>query len=323
MERRTFLRVITGGLLAAPRAVEAQPARKVVRIGYLGYSSPALEQHLVEALRQGLRELGYVESQNLVIEYRSAGGNRQRFPELVADLVGLKVDVIVTLATPAALAARQATTTIPIVVAAMADPVQDGLVASLARPGGNITGSTFLGPRLVPKRLELLKEVSPKAFRVALLWHPGIYSERTMKEMLQETVVAARSLGMQTQLVGATSPADFAKAFSAMSRVRADALVVFPSPMLYLEYKSIVDLVAQNRLPAVYPWREAVDAGGLIAYGANIPDMLRHAAAVVDRVLKGAKPADLPIEQPTTYELVINLKTAKTPVLQRADQVIE
>jgi ABC-type uncharacterized transport system substrate-binding protein len=236
----------------------------------------------------------------------------------------------VTLATPAALAAKQATNTIPIVVAAMADPVRDGLVASLAGSGGNITGSTFLGPELVPKRLELLKEAVPRASRVAVLWHPGVYSERTMRDMLQETEVAARALGVHLQLLGAGGPNDFERAFSAMSRARVDALVVFPSPMLYLEHRRIVDLVAKHQLPAVYPWREAVDAGGLMAYGASIPDMLRHAAIYVDKILKGAKPGDLPIEQPTRFELVINLKTAKAlgikipqSVLIRADEVIQ
>ena len=330
MDRRAFLGTLAGSLLAVPLAAEAQQAGKVYRIGYLGYSSPSLERVLVEAFRQRLRDFGYLEGQNLVLEYRSAEGKRERLPELAADLVRLKVDVIVALATPEALAAKQATITIPIVVAAMADPVGDGLVASLARPGANVTGSTFLGPRLVPKRLELLKEIDPGASRVAVLWHPGVYSDRTMREMLQETEGAARALRMQLQLVGAGGPDDFGKAFSAMSRDHADALVVFPSPMLYLEYRSIVNLVAQNRLPAVYPWREAVDVGGLIAYGANIPDTLRYAAVVVAKILKGAKPADLPIEQPTKFDLVINLKTAKVlgltippSLLQRADQVIE
>ena len=203
-----------------------------------------------------------------------------------------------TLATPAALAAKQATSTIPIVVAAMADPVGDGLVASLARPGANVAGSTFLGPRLVPKRLELLKEIVPGASRVAVLWHLGVYSDRTMREMLQETEGAARALRIQLQLVGAGDPGDFGKAFSAMSRDRADAVVVFPSPMLYLEHRNIVTLVAQNRLPAVYPWREAVDDGGLVAYGTNIPDTLRHAAVVVDKILKGAKAATSPLNSP-------------------------
>jgi putative ABC transport system substrate-binding protein len=316
-------------IVGAPLAATAQSPAKVLRIGYLGYSSPALERHLVEAFRQRLRDLGYVESQTAAIEYRSAEGKLERLPELAAELVGLKVDVIVTLATPAALAAKQATSTIPIVVAAMADPVRDGLVASLARPGGNITGSTFLGPELVPKRLELLKEAVPKVSRVAVLWHPGVYSERTMRDMVKETEGAARTLGVQLQLLGVGGPNDFARAFSAMSRDRADALVVFPSPMLYLEHRRIVDLVAKNHLPAVYPWREAVDAGGLMAYGASIPDMIRHAAIYVDKILKGAKPGDLPVEQPTKYELVINLKTAKAlgitipqSILIRADELI-
>jgi putative ABC transport system substrate-binding protein len=298
MDRRAFIGTLAGGLLATPLAAEAQTAGKVLRIGYLGYSSPTLERDLVKAFRQGLRDLGYVESRNLVIEYRSAGGKRERFPELAGELVRLKVDVIVTLATPAVLAAKQATTTIPIVVAAMADPVGDGLVASLARPGANVAASTFLGPRLVPKRLELLKEIVPGASRVAVLWHLGVYSDRTMREMLQETEGAARALRIQLQLVGAGDPGDFGKAFSAMSRDRADAVVVFPSPMLYLEHRNIVTLVAQNRLPAVYPWREAVDDGGLVAYGTNIPDTLRHAVVVVDKILKGAKAATSPLNSP-------------------------
>jgi putative ABC transport system substrate-binding protein len=222
------------------------------------------------------------------------------------------------------------TRSIPIVVAAMADPARDGLVASLARPGANITGSTFLGPELIPKRLGLLKEVVPAASRVAVLWHPGVYSEQTMAGMLEQTEIGARKLTVQLQLLGARGPDDFDAAFSAMIRDRAEALLVFPSPMLYLEHKRIVDLATRNRLPTIYPWREAVDAGGLISYGANIPDMLRRAAVLVGKILRGAKPADLPVEQPTTFELVLNLKTAKALGLEisptlvvRADEVIE
>jgi ABC-type uncharacterized transport system substrate-binding protein len=329
MRRREFI-----GLLAAtaawPFAARAQKSSKVPRIGYLGYSVPALEQHLLAAFRLGLRDAGYIESKNVAIEYRSAEGKLERLPGLAAELVRLNVDVIVTLATPGALAAKQATTTIPIVVASMADPARDGLVASLARPGGNVTGSTFLGPELIPKRLGLLKEVLPSASRVAVLWHPGVYSEHTMAEMLNETEGAARALRVQLQLLEAGGPNEFDEAFSAMSREHADALLVFPSPMLYLEHKRIVDLAAKNRMPTVYPWREAVDAGGLIAYGASIPDMSRHAAVIVDKVLKGANPADLPIEQPTKFELVVSLKAAKAlglsisrDFLLIADEVIE
>jgi putative tryptophan/tyrosine transport system substrate-binding protein len=249
---------------------------------------------------------------------------------LANELLGLNVDIIVTLATPGALAAKQATNTVPIVVAAMADPARDGLVASLSRPGGNVTGATFLGPELIPKRLGLLKEVVPAASRVAVLWHPDVYSERTMGDMLNETEAAARKLRVQLQLLGVQDANEFDGAFSAMSRNRADALLVFPSPMLYLEYRRIVNLVTKIRLAAVYPWREAVDAGGLMSYGASIPDMMRHAAFLVGRIFAGAKPADLPIEQPTKFELVVNLKSASAlgleippTTLVRADEVIE
>src|SRR6266699_2772916 len=213
------------GLRMAPLGAEASPAGKVYRLGYLSSISPSAASSLHAAFRQGLRDLGYVEGQNVAIEYRSAEGKLAQLPTLAAELVGLKVDVIVTLGgTPAAQAAKQATTTIPIVVAAMADPVRDGLVASLARPGGNITGSTFLGPELVPKRLEFLKEAVPGASRVAVLWHPGVYGEHTMRDMVQETEGAAQTLGVQLQLLGAEGPNDFDSAFAAMSRGRADAL---------------------------------------------------------------------------------------------------
>ena len=292
-----------------PFATLAQKSAKLPRVGYLGYSAAGLEQHLLATFEKCLADVGYVEGKNLAIEYRSEG-KLERLPELAAQLVALNVDVIVTLATPGALAAKNATNTIPIVVVAMADPVRDGLVASLARPGGNITGSTFLGPELIPKRLGLLKQVVPSASRVAVLWHPGVYSEQTMKEMVSETEEAARALGVQLQFLGASSPSDLDEAFSAASREHAEALLVFPSPMLYLEYKHIVDLVTKNRLPAMYPWREAVDAGGLMSYGASIPDLIIHAAVQVGKILKGAAPAELPIEQPTKFELVINLKAA-------------
>jgi putative ABC transport system substrate-binding protein len=216
------------------------------------------------------------------------------------------------LSTTAARAARQATSTIPIVAINMADPVGDELVASLARPGGNVTGTTFLGPELVAKRLQLLREVVPQLSRVAVLWHPRAYSDRTMAGMLKEIEGAARTLGVQLQLVSAAGPDDIAAAFSAMTRERAEALIVFPSPMLFSEYGRIATLAADNRLPAMYAAREGVDAGGLMSYGVNQPDLSRQTATYVDKILKGAKPAELPVAQPTKFELVINLKTAKT-----------
>ncbi len=320
------------GMVLTPPAAAAQQARKVHRIGIL-LSGPAEQQPIravLDAFRQGLRELGYVEGQNIVIEYRSTQGRVERFLDLAAELGRLKVDLILAGPTPAASAAKQATSTIPIVAAAMGDPVEDGLVASLARPGGNITGLTYLGPELVAKRLQLLKEAVPGVSRVATLWHPGAYGERTMRGMLKETEVAARALGVQLQLVEVRGPNDFDKAFSAMTRERAGALIQLPSTMFFVEHRRIVDLAAKSRLPAIYETREYVEAGGLMAYGANIPDLFRRAAVYVDKILKGAKPADLPVEQPTKFELVINMKTAKALGLTipqsmfiRADEVIQ
>ena len=323
--------VLALSLLAAPLAAEAQQAAKVARIGYLS-PNLAASPHLREAFRQGLRDLGYVEGRNVVIEYRDAEGKVERLPALAAELVALKVDVIVAEGgnTLVPLAAKQATRTIPIVFAAAADPVGSGLVTSLARPGGNVTGLSSLGPELVGKRLELLTQAVPGVGRVAVLWLPGALGERTEKDMLTGAEVAARALGVRLQFVEARGPADFDRAFSDMTRARAGALTVLPSNMFLREHRRLVDLAAKNRLPAVYTSREFVDAGGLMSYGANLTDLFRRAATYVDKILKGAKPGDLPVEQPTKFELVINLKTAKAlgltippSVLARADQIIE
>jgi ABC-type uncharacterized transport system substrate-binding protein len=327
MDRRTFLLATAGSLLGAPLAAEAQPAAKVARIGILALNL-APNPHLREAFLQGLRDLGYVEGRNVVIEYRDAEGKPERLPALAAELVALKVDVIVAPATVAALAAKQATTTVPIVSVAV--PVTGGLVTSLARPGGNVTGLAFFAPELVGKCLEQLTQAVPAVNRVAALWQPGSHGERTEKDMLKAAEAAARALGVRFQLLEARGPADFDRAFSDMTRARAGALTVLPSNMFVNELRRLVDLAAKNRLPAVYPWREFVDAGGLMAYGANVADLFRRTATYVDKILKGAKPGDLPVEQATKFELVINLKTAKAlgltippSVLQRADQVIE
>jgi putative ABC transport system substrate-binding protein len=321
-------------MFAAPLAAEAQQhTGKVPRIGMLLAFSPEHPQarEWSNAFREGLRELGYVEGQNIAIESRSAQGRFERVPDLLADLARLNVDVIFSMAgTPAARAAKQAYITIPFVAPAMGDPVSDGLIASLAHPGGYITGSSFLGPGLVSKRLELLKEAVPGASHVAALWHPGAYGERTMSDMLKETEAAAQALRVQLQLLEARGAYDFDGAFSEMTRQRAGALIVLPSPMFYGEHRRIVDLARKNRLPASYAFREAVAAGGLMSYGASLLDLARRAATQVDKILKGAKPADLPVEQPTKFELVINLKTAKTlgltippSLLLRADEVIQ
>jgi putative ABC transport system substrate-binding protein len=329
MQRRTFMALVSGGLLVAPLAAQGQPAGKVARIGFLGFNRAAFP-HVIEAFRQGLRDLGYVEGRNLVIEYRDAEGKYDRFPALAAELVALKVDVIVTGSTPGALAAKQVTRTIPIVFSAAADPVTSGLVTSLARPGGNVTGLYVLAPELVGKSLAQLKQAVPGVGRVAVLWHPGAYGERTERDMLKAAEVAAQALGVRLQFVEARGPADFDRAFSDMTRARAGALAVLPSTMFNSERRRLADLAAKNRLPAVYPWREFVDAGGLMSYGASLADMIRRAATYVDKILKGAKPADLPVEQPTKFELVINLKAAKAlgltipqSLLLRADEVIQ
>jgi putative tryptophan/tyrosine transport system substrate-binding protein len=323
--------ILAFSLILVPLAAEAQPP-KVARLGYLvtgSLESPEVRARR-DAFRTGLRELGYVEGQNIVIEYRGAEGKIERLRGLATELTRLKVDLIMAVATPAARAAQQATSAIPIVATAMGDPVRDGLVASLARPGGNVTGTTFLGPELVPKRLELLKQALPRVSRVAGLWHPGAFSEGTMRDMLKETEAAARTLGVQLQLVAVRGPDEFDRAFSTMISERAEALLVFPSTMLFAEGKRIVDLAAKHRLPSMFNAREFVDLGGLIAYGASLSDLNRRAATYVDKILKGAKPADLPVEQPTKFELVVNLKTAKAlgltipqSLVLRADEVIQ
>ena len=322
--------VLTLSVILVPLVVEAQQAAKIAQLGYLG-TDRAASPHLREAFRQGLRDLGYVEGRNLVIEYRYSEGKPEWFAALAAELVALKVDVIVASSTPAALAAKQATRTIPIVLTGAGDPVTSGLVTSLARPGGNVTGLSILSPELVGKRLELLTQAVPGVSHVAVLWQPGGgLGERTEKDMLKGAEVAARALGVRPQFVEARGSADFDRAFSDMTRARAGALTVLPSPMLNNERRRLVDLAAKNRLPAVYPLRVFVDVGGLMSYGANLADMFRRAATYVDKILKGAKPADLPIEEPTKFELVINLKAAKAlgltipqTLLQRADQVIQ
>ena len=330
IDRRAFLAGTGAVLLAAPLIAQAQQAAKVARIGYLTGANPSASPHQTEAFRQGLRDLGYVEGRDLVIEYRSAEGRIERLPALAAELVALKVDVIVAPATPAALAATHATRTLPIIFAVAADPVTSGLVTSLARPSGNVTGLSVFAPELVGKGLELLTQAVPGVTRVAVLWHPGVLGERTEKDLLKEADVAARALGMRPQFVEAQGSADFDRAFSDMTRGRAGALTVLPSVTFSNERRRLVDLAAKHQLPAVYPAREYVDAGGLMAYGPNVADLFRRAATYVDKILKGAKPGDLPVEQPMKFELVINLKTAKAlgltipqSVLGRADEVIQ
>ena len=329
MKRRTFLALVPGSLLAGALAAEAQPAAKVPRIGYLGVDR-ASGHHVREAFLQGLRDLGYVEGRSVVIEYRFAEVKLERLPALAAELVSVKVDVIVAAVTATALAAKQATRTIPIVFPAVSDPVATGLVASFARPGGNATGLSFFTPELIGKDMELLKQVAPGVSRVAILWAPADLAAQQGKAMLKAAEGSARALGVRLQIVEARGPADMDRAFSEMTQARAGALTVVTSAMFFQERRRLVDLAAKNRLPAVYPFREFVDAGGLMSYGPNAADLFRRAATYVDKILKGAKPGDLPVEQPTKFELAINLKAAKAlgltlpaSLLARADEVID
>ena len=326
MNRRETI-IVLAALGAVPLAAGVQQATKVPRIGYLS-GNLASSHHMTEGFRQGLRDLGYVEGRNIVIEFRDAKGKLERIPALVAELVALKVDVIVVGGTVAALAAMQATRTLPVVFVSAVDPLADGLVTSLARPGGNVTGLSALAPELVGKRLEQLKQAAPEVSQVAVLWQPGALGERTEKDLRKEVEVAARALGTRLKFVEVRGPDDFDRAYSDMTKARADALTVLGTTMLVNERRRLVDLAAKNRLPAVYGLREYVDAGGLMSYGPNNADMSRRAATYVDKILKGGKPSDLPVEQPTKFELVINLKTAKTlgltippALLQRAEVI--
>jgi len=326
MDRRAFLGTVAGGLLASPLAAQAQQTGRVPRIGFLFYGSPGPSPEL-DAFRQGLSELGCIEGQNIAIEVRFASGRVERLPELAAELVRLKVDVIVSPGTPASVAAKQATSTIPIVFAGVADAVGAGLVASFPRPGGNITGLTSISAELGGKRLGLLKEVAPKASRVAVLYNPADRSNVLVLKELQES---APALGLRLQPLEVRGPGDFEGAFVAMSRKRAHALFGAAGVLTTGHRKALVDLAAKSRIPAMWGERQFVEAGGLMSYAVNFYDQVRRAATYVDKILKGAKPADLPVEQPTKFELVINLKSAKAlgltipqSLLLRTDEVIQ
>jgi putative ABC transport system substrate-binding protein len=331
MDRRRFLLTSLAGVLAAPLAAEAQQGGKGSRIGVLAHSSATLYRGYVDALREGLRELGWIEGQNLVIEYRFSDGHRGRLPSLAAELVSLKVDVIVASPTPPAVVAKSATATIPIVMVNAGDPVGVGLVASLARPGGNVTGLSFSVGVDYGKVLELLLEAVPKARRVAILTNPA---NPVQPLLVRDLKTAGQSLGIPLLFLEAGGAddmeRDIERAFVTVAKERVGALLVVADSGLGVHRTKIVTLAAKNRVPAAYGNKEHVDAGGLMSFGPNNLSAWKHAAVFVDRILKGAKPADLPVEQPTKFELVINLKTAKAlgltippSLLARADQVIE
>jgi putative ABC transport system substrate-binding protein len=315
-------------LFAAPLAADAQPTGKVYRIGFILTAAPNEVGHLIKALDEGLRELGYVEGRNVVFERRFAEGRQERLPALAAELVQLKVDVLVTGSNPVIAAVKQVTATIPVVMAVSRDPVGAGLIASLARPGGNITGlANDPGPEMIGKNLELLKEAAPRVSRVAFLWNPVPPGAGTSKNVVES---AARTLGVTFQSVEVRGRNELEGAFAAMVRERANGVVVATDPVFFGPRSQVVLLAARSRLPAVYGLREFAEAGGLMSYGPNVAEQFRRAAIYVDKILKGAKPGDLPVDQATKFELAINLKTAKAlgltipqSVLIRADEVIQ
>ena len=330
MNRRTFLSTVGAALLTTPLAAEAQQGSKIARVGFLSptsLSDPRTTRFL-ESFRQGLHEAGWIEGQNIVIEPRWAEGSFERLPGLAGELVQIKVDINVAVVTQASLAAKHATQTIPIVMVGVGDPLGSGLVPSLSRPGGNVTGPSSMMADLSGKQLALLKEAIPKASPVAVLWNPA--NPVWQSAALRETELAARTLGLRLQLVEARGPDEFDAAFAAMRRDGAGALFV-PADIIFARHtQRMADLAARNHLPAMYGFREHVEAGGLMSYAADFAVMFQRAAVYVDRILKGSKPGDLPVEQPTKFELVINLKTAKTlgltipqSLLLRADHVIQ
>ena len=305
--RRQFL-IAAGLLLAAPHTVSAQPTKKPYRVGFLSTGRPT-DNRLQRAFLRGLSELGWVDGKNMAVESRWAEGKFERLPGLAAELVGLPVDVIVVTTTQCALAAKGATRTIPIVTVVIGDPVATGLVTSLARPDGNITGLTFVaGAEMGGKLLELFKKAVPHASRIAVLWNP---TNPMHRHLLKEAESGARKLTVQVQPIAAGSLDALDGALAALARERPDAILVVPDPLFFLTRQRLLDFAAKNRLPAMYGWREPVDEGGLMAYGPNMPDLFRRAAIYVDKILKGAKPADLPVQRPTKFELVVNLKTAR------------
>jgi len=329
MSRRAFIiAVLLSTIGAAPPLVDAQQGPKVAKIGWLNPATPAATAHQLEAFRRGLRELGHVEGKTFVLELRYGEARTERLPDLARELVSLKVDVIVASGDPAIAVAKQQTRTIPIVMPVSTDPLGIGFVASLARPGGNVTGLSLMAPELSGKRLELLKDTVPGLSRVTFLWNPDI---RGGVLDYNQTEAAARSLRLQLQSVEVSRGEDLDRAFSTITEQRAQALVVAaPSIVFFSNREKVVSFAQKNRLPSMYGNRDYVDAGGLMSYGPNIADMFRRAAVYVDKILKGAKPAELPVEQPTRFELVVNLKAAKAlgltvpqSVLIRADQVIQ
>ena len=324
-----LLMTVLGTVLAVPVA-EAQAPTKVARIGWMSRAGPTAKDANMDAFRQGMRELGYVEGQTFVMEPRYADGKNELMPDQAAELERSGVDVIIAGPFEALHAAKQSTIRVPIIMTPSVDPAATGVVKNPHRPEGNITGITEMVPELTPQRLQLLKQIAPTLSRVAILWWPGTLTEDTFKKMLRETQAAARSIGVEIQVVEAAKFDDFDAAFSAMAKERADGLIVLVNPMFFVQRQHIIERAAKHRLPAIYEWKSFVQSGGLISYGADVPDIYRRAAGFVDKIVKGAKPADLPVEGPKLFDMAVNRKTARAlgmtipeSIVKQAVQVIE
>jgi putative ABC transport system substrate-binding protein len=328
--RVTFLLMIVLGAMLAPLLADAQAPTKVARIGWMSRGNPTASDPAMDAFRQGMRELGYIEGQTFVMEPRYAGGKSELMPEQAAELERAGVDAIIAGPFEALQAAKQSTSRVPIIMTPSVDPAAAGVVKNLDRPEGNITGITEMMPELTPQRLQLLKQIAPTLSRVAILWSPGTLTEDTFKKMLKETQAIARSIGVELQVVAAAKVDDFDAVFSAIAKERADGLIVLVNPMFFVQRQHIIERAAKHRLPTIYEWKPFVRSGGLISYGADIPDVYRRAAGFVDKILKGAKPGDLPVEGPTRFDMAVNLKAAKAlgvtipeSIVKQAVEVIE
>jgi putative ABC transport system substrate-binding protein len=329
MRRREFIALLGGAAAALPLTARAQQVVKIARIGWMSRGNATANDPNMNAFRQGMRELGYVEGRSFVMEPRYALGKTELMPDQAAELERIGVDVIIAGPFEALQAAKQSTSRVPIIMTPSADPAVTGIVESLDHPGGNITGITEMMPELTPERLKLLTQIVPNISRVAILWRPGTLSLNAFGQMLNDTQATARSIGVQIQIVEAAKVDDFDGGFATITKERADGLIVLINPMYGIQQKQIIERAMNHKLPAIYEWKVFAQNGGLISYGADVQDVYRRAAVFVDRIFKGAKPADLPVEQPTKFELVINLKIAKAlgltvppTLLGRADEVI-
>jgi putative ABC transport system substrate-binding protein len=326
----TFVLTILLGVTLTPLFAEAQAPAKVARVGWMSRGGPAAKDANMDAFRLGMRELGYVEGQSFVIEPRYADGKNDLMPEQAAELERSGVDVIIAGPFEALNAARQSTSRVPIIMTPSVDPAATGVVKNLARPEGNITGITEMMPELTPRRLQLLKQIVPSLSRVAILWWPGTLTEDTFTRMVKETQATARAIGVEVQVVEAAKVDDFDAAFLGMAKQRVDGLIVLINPMYFVQRQQIIERAAKHKLPAIYEWKPFVQSGGLISYGADVPDIYRRTAGLVDKIVKGTKPAELPIEGPQLFDMAVNLKTAKAlgltipeSIVKQAVQVIE